>query len=70
MLVYEQMLNSYILTGYAIFLGVMLLINLLYFLQIFKYRLPGDASIPVLIIHIILLLSVLAATTVYIGTLA
>ncbi len=56
-----------VLFGYAIFLAVMLAINLLYFFQIYRYRLPGDASIGILVIHIILLLTVIAGTTVYIG---
>lgn len=63
-------LNSYVLLGYSLFLAVMLLVNLLYFFQVYKYRLPGDASIAVLIIHIILLLAVITATTIYIGSLA
>jgi hypothetical protein len=60
-------LNQYVLLGYAVFLFVMLLVNLLYFFQVYKYRLPGDASIPILVIHILLLLTVITATTVYIG---
>jgi|GEM_PF-1579497 len=60
-------LSRTVLLGYSLFLAVMLLVNLLYFLQVYKYRLPGDASIIVLTIHIILLLSIIAATTFYIG---
>lgn len=60
-------LNQYVLLGYAVFLFVMLLVNLLYFFQVYKYRLPGDASIPILVIHIILLLTVITATSIYIG---
>jgi len=61
-------INQIVLLGYAVFLAVMLVINLLYFFQIYRYRLPGDASIAVLIIHIALLLAVISATTLYIGT--
>ncbi len=60
-------LNQYVLLGYAFFLALLLLINLLYFFQVYKYRLPGDASIGILVVHIALLLSIIAATTIYIG---
>lgn len=59
--------NQVLLLGYALFLAVMLAINLLYFYQVYKYRLPGDASPTILIIHIALLLTVITATTFYIG---
>lgn len=52
-------LNSYIIAGYAVFLLLILFVNLLYFFQVFKYRLPGDASLPVLLTHIILMVVVL-----------
>jgi hypothetical protein len=60
-------LNQIVLIGYAVFLAVMLVINMLYFLQIYRYRLPGDASVAVLVVHIALLLTVITATTFYIG---
>jgi hypothetical protein len=56
-------LNDVILIGYAAFLFILLAINLLYFFQVFKYRLPGDASVSVLVIHLILVLSVVAFGT-------
>ena len=56
-------INNAVLTGYAVFLFIMLVINLLYFFQVFKYRLPGDASITVLLFHIILMATVLTAST-------
>jgi hypothetical protein len=59
-------LNQYVLLGYAIFLILMLLINLLYFFQIYKYRLPGDASLPVLTLHIVLILTVISLTTIFV----
>ncbi len=59
--------SGIVLFGYSLFLAVLLLINLLYFLQVFKYRLPGDASILVLVVHIALLLTVVVATSIYIG---
>ncbi|QQG49604.1 MAG: hypothetical protein HZB70_02240 [Candidatus Berkelbacteria bacterium] len=62
-------LNPYILLGYGVFLAVMLLVNLLYFFQVYKYRIPGDASIPVLVIHIFLLLLIITGTSVYISNL-
>jgi hypothetical protein len=61
------MLNSYILIGYGLFLAIMLVVNLLYFFQVFKYRLPGDASIPVLSTHIFLVLLILVFSGIYIG---
>lgn len=61
-------LNQVVLLGYAVFLAVMLAINLLYFFQIYRYRLPGDASIVILVVHITLLLMVITGTTFYIGS--
>lgn len=55
--------NDVILIGYAAFLFILLAINMLYFFQVFKYRLPGDASISVLTIHLILVLSVVTFGT-------
>jgi hypothetical protein len=55
--------NTAIIIGYAAFLFILLAINLLYFFQVFKYRLPGDASISVLTIHLILVLSVVTFGT-------
>ena len=55
--------NSYILAGYGIFLFVLLIINLLYFFQVFKYRLPGDASIGVLAVYVSLILAVMGFGT-------
>ncbi|MEX0594668.1 MAG: hypothetical protein WD157_01030 [Patescibacteria group bacterium] len=52
-------INNYVLIGYGVFLAILLAINLLYFFQVFKYRLPGDASIPVLTIHILLIAGIL-----------
>ncbi|MEX1051820.1 MAG: hypothetical protein WEC83_00310 [Patescibacteria group bacterium] len=58
--------SNAVLIGYAVFLFIMLVINLLYFFQVFKYRLPGDASIGVLFVHIVLMASVLTASTLLI----
>lgn len=63
-------LNQVVLFGYAFFLALMLIINLLYFFQVYRYRLPGDASIPILVIHITLVLAIITGTTFYIGGLA
>lgn len=60
------MINQWILLGYAASLIVILVVNLLYFLQIFKFRLPGDASLLVLMIHISLVLTVIFLTTFFI----
>lgn len=54
-----MVINSFVVAGYAVFLLLILIVNLLYFFQVFKYRLPGDASLTVLIIHIALMLAVL-----------
>ncbi len=59
-------INNAVLIGYAVFLLIILIINLLYFFQVFKYRLPGDASIPVLLFHIALMASVLIGSTLLI----
>lgn len=52
-------LSNTALIIYSGFLLVILLINLLYFFQVFRYHLPGDASIPVLIVYVILVTTVL-----------
>lgn len=59
--------NVIILAVYAGFLLLILIINLLYFFQVFKYRLPGDASIPVLIVHLMLILTILIVSSLYLG---
>lgn len=59
--------NQIVLLGYALFLAVMLVINLLYFFQVYRYRLPGDAAVGIMVVHIILLLAIISATTIYIG---
>jgi hypothetical protein len=59
--------NIVILAIYAGFLLMILVINLLYFFQVFKYRLPGDASIPILIIHLALVVTILIVSSVYLG---
>lgn len=56
-------INNYVLLAYGVFLLILLIINLLYFLQVFKYRLPGDAAMTVLIIHLLLMLLILGAST-------
>jgi hypothetical protein len=63
-------INQIVLLGYALFLAVMLLINFLYFFQVYRYRLPGDASVGIMVIHIILLLVIVMGTTIYIGSLS
>jgi len=59
--------NGIILAIYSAFLVMILVINLLYFFQVFKYRLPGDASIPILIIHLSLIVTILIASSLYLG---
>lgn len=49
--------QNIILIGYGIFLIIILGLNLLYFFQVFRYRLRGDASLLAMIIHVILLLA-------------
>lgn len=51
--------NNFFIAGYVTFLIILLIINLLYFLQVFRFRLPGDVSLTVLVTHIILILLVL-----------
>lgn len=58
--------NGLVLTAYIIFLLIILLINLLYFFQVFKYRLPGDASLLVLGVHIALIITVLFGSSLFI----
>ncbi len=43
---------DYSLIIYGIFLVILLVINLLYFFQIFRYRLPGDASLWMVSIYL------------------
>lgn len=56
---------GFILLGYSIFLLLMLGINLLYFFQVFKYRLPGDASGVVVALHLILIVTVLVVSSFF-----
>lgn len=58
---------SLILVGYGVFLLLVLVVNLLYFFQVFKYRLPGDASLIVLGIHVALMLAVLFVGSTFIN---
>lgn len=55
------------LSIYGGFLLLILIINLLYVFQVFKYRLPGDASIPILVIHISLMVTILVFSSLYLG---
>jgi hypothetical protein len=55
-------INQVILIAYAVFLAIILVINLLYFFQVFKYRLPGDASLPVLTVYVLAILFVIIGT--------
>lgn len=59
--------NQITLAIYAGFLLLILVINLLYFFQVFKYRLPGDASIPILLIHMSLVVGILIFSAFYLG---
>jgi len=59
--------NQIALGVYAAFLLLILVINLLYIFQVFKYRLQGDASITVLVIHIILIVTILTVSGIYLG---
>lgn len=51
-----------VLLAYAAFLAIILVINLLYFFQIFKYRLPGDASLPLLILYVLATVTIVIVT--------
>lgn len=64
------MVNLYVLIGYGIFLAVMLVVNLLYFFQVFKYRLPNDNSLPILTVHLLLILTVLIVSTIILSATA
>ena len=59
--------NQIVLAVYAAFLLIILVINLLYFFQVFKYRLPGDASTPILIVHLMLIVTILVFSSLYLG---
>ena len=52
-------INPYLFGIYGIVLTIILVINFLYFFQIFRNRMPGDASIPILIVHIALMVFIL-----------
>lgn len=60
--------NGFILLGYSIFLLIILVINLLYFFQVFKYRLPGDASLIVVSLHLSLIILTLVISGFFIST--
>ncbi len=55
-------INNIILIAYAVFLLIILVINLLYFFQVFKYRLPGDASLPILLLYVLAMLTIIIGT--------
>lgn len=55
-------INQIILLAYAVFLAIILGINLLYFFQVFKYRLPGDASLPILFVYVLAMLTIIIGT--------
>lgn len=59
-------INDLIAIGYGFFLLVILIINLLYVFQVYQYRLKGDASIMVLAVHIIIVLTVIFASSILI----
>ncbi|MEK7535081.1 MAG: hypothetical protein AAB613_02740 [Patescibacteria group bacterium] len=59
--------NIVALSVYGGFLLLILVINLLYIFQVFKYRLPGDASIPFLVIHMTLIITILIVSSLYLG---
>jgi len=60
-----MIINPFALLAYGLFLLVALIVNLLYIFQVFKYRLPGDASLSVLTLHIILVLTVIFTSSFY-----
>lgn len=45
--------RQYLLIGYGLFLIVILVLNLLYFFQVSRFRLKGDASLLALTVHIL-----------------
>lgn len=59
---------GFILLGYSIFLLLMLGINLLYFFQVFKYRLPGDASGVVVTLHLAMIVTILVVSSFFLRT--
>lgn len=50
---------------YGIFLLIILIINLLYIFQILKFRLPGDASLTILSIHILMMIGVIIISSIF-----
>ena len=61
--------NNIALGIYAGFLLLILVINLLYFFQIFRFRLPGDASIPLLVVHLGLIVTILIFSGIFLTAL-
>jgi hypothetical protein len=55
------------LLGYAVFLLVMLVINLLYVYQVFRYRIKGDFSYTALTFHLLLILGVVVGGFLFSG---
>jgi len=49
--------RQYLLITYAAFLFVILIINLIYFYQVSRFRLKGDASFLALTIHLLLMVA-------------
>lgn len=48
---------------YGVFLAAILIVNLLYIFQVFKYRLKNDASLLVLALHLLIIIGILATST-------
>lgn len=59
--------NQIALGVYAAFLLIILIINLLYVFQVFKFRLTGDASFLALSIHIGLIVTILVFSSIFLN---
>jgi len=60
-------IDTLILLIYSLFLLFLMVINFLYFYQVFQYRLPNDASLKVLAFHTTSMVAVLVVSAMLLG---
>lgn len=56
--------NQIAMLIYAVFLIFILIVNFLYFFQVFKYRLSGDISLTILSLHLLTIVTILVVSGV------
>lgn len=59
--------NPLVMAVYGLLLFAILAVNVLYFFQIFRFRLPGDASAFIVIGHVLILAFILIVGGIFIS---